>query len=86
VKNTFKSYYFLADCLKYPNLTINVTTEYSFVWGNWFNKTLEEESGLDDSYYDVFVTGNNVEVKFYGDVGVGGVRLTLEKTVVKVEI
>jgi VCBS repeat-containing protein len=86
VKNTFKNYDLLADSLKYPNLTINVTTEYPFVWGNWFNKTLEEESGLDDSYYNVSVddTAKTVSVEFYGKGD--GVRLTLEKTVVEVEI
>ncbi len=83
VKNRFKSYNLLADGLKYPNLTINVTTDYPSVWGNWFNKTFEE-SGLDNSYFDVNVTDANVEVKFYGKGD--GVELYFEKTVVEVEI
>ncbi len=83
VKNRFKSYTLLADGLKYPGLTINITTDYPSVWGNWFDKTLEE-SELDDSYFDVSVTGKNVEVKFYGNEG--GVELYLEKTAVEVEI
>ncbi len=83
VKNRFKSYTLLADGLKYPNLTINVTTDYPSVWGNWFNKTLEE-SGLDASYFDVNVTDVNVEVKFYGKGD--GVELYFEKTAVEVEI
>jgi hypothetical protein len=86
LKTTCKEHKPISNNISYTNVTFNLTTNYSSVWGKWFNKTLEEESGLDDSYYDVIVTGNNVEVKFYGDVGVGGVRLTLEKTVVKVEI
>lgn len=76
----------LADSLKYPNLTINVTTEYPSVWGNGFNKTLEEESGLDDSFFDVSVNtaAKTVSVEFYGHVD--GVELYLEKTAVEVEI
>ena len=84
VKNKFKSYELLADGLKYPNLTINITTEYSRVWGDWFNKTFVEESGLDGSYYDVNVTAENVEVNLYGNGD--GVELYLEKTAVEVEI
>ncbi|MBA7529947.1 hypothetical protein ES705_22148 [subsurface metagenome] len=38
VKNRYKSYHLLADGLKYPNLTINVTTDYPSVWEGWFNK------------------------------------------------
>ncbi|MGB2729045.1 MAG: hypothetical protein WBD09_11380 [Halobacteriota archaeon] len=84
VKNRFKSYELLADCLNYPDLTINVTTEYPSVWGDWFNNTFAEESELDGSYYDVSVTANNVEVKFYGKGD--GVELYLERTAVEVEI
>ncbi|MGB2843082.1 MAG: hypothetical protein WBC40_11520 [Halobacteriota archaeon] len=84
VKNKFKSYELLADCLNYPDLTINITTEYSSVWGNWFNKTFAEDSGLDGSYYDVNVTANNVEVNLYGKGD--GVELYLERTAVEVEI
>ena len=83
VKNKFKSYDLLADGLKYPNLTINLTTEYSSVWGDWFNKTFEKW-GWDDSYYDVNVTAENVEVNLYGNGD--GVELYLEKTAVEVEI
>ena len=65
---------------------VNLTTEYPSVWGKWFNKTLEEESGLDDSYYDVSVnaTAKTVSVEFYGNGY--GVELYLEKTAVEVEI
>ncbi len=83
VKTQFKTYTLLADGLKYPGLTINITTDYPFVWGNWFDKTLEE-SGLDASYFDVSVTGKNVEVDFYGKGD--DVELYLEKTAVEVEI
>ena len=84
VKNKFKSYELLADCLNYPDLSINITTEYSSVWGDWFNKTFAEESGLDGSYYNVSVTANSVEVNLYGKGD--GVELYLEKTAVEVEI
>lgn len=84
VKSSYKSYHLLADGLKYPNLTINVTTGYPRVWRNWFNKELEE-SGLDASiYYNVSVTDGKVEVKFYGNGD--GVELYFEKTVIEVEI
>ncbi|MGB2843079.1 MAG: hypothetical protein WBC40_11505 [Halobacteriota archaeon] len=84
VKNKFKSYELLADCLKYPDLSINITTEYPSVWGDWFNKTFVEESELDGSYYNVSVTANNVEVNLYGKGD--GVELYLERTAVEVEI
>jgi len=84
VKNKFKSYELLADGLKYPDLSINISTEYPSVWGDWFNKTFAEESGLDGSCYDVNVTGENVEVNLYGKGD--GVELYLEKTAVEVEI
>ncbi len=83
VKSSYKSYTLLADCLKYPNLTINLTTDYPSVWGSWFNTTLEE-SELDTSYFNVSVTDVNVEVKFYGKED--GVELYFEKTVIEVEI
>ena len=83
VKNSYKSYHLLADGLKYPNLTINVTTGYPSVWEGWFNKELEE-SGLDASYFNVSVTDGKVEAKFYGKAD--GVELYFEKTVIEVEI
>jgi len=83
VKNRYKSYHLLADGLKYPNLTINVTTDYPYVWEGWFNKEFEEK-GWDTSYFNVSATDGNVEVKFYGKGG--GVELYFEKTVVEVEI
>jgi hypothetical protein len=83
VKSTYKDYDLLADELTYPNLTINLTTEYPSVWGDWFNTTLKE-SGLGSSYYTVSVTGNNVQVKLDGKGN--GVELYLEKTEVEVKI
>jgi len=84
VKNKFKDYELLADCLNYPDLSINITTEYPSVWGDWFNNTFAEESGLDGSYYNVSVTAENVEVNLYGKGD--GVELYLEKTAVEVGI
>ena len=83
VKTSYQNYELLADGLKYPNLTINITTEYSSVWGDWFNKTFEKWE-WDVSYYNVSVTAENVEVKLYGNGD--GVELYLEKTAVEVEI
>ena len=92
MKNTFKNYDLLADSLKYPNLTINVTTNYSFVWGNWFNKTFQEKGlvyGVDEDYTINYyppspAPAENVVVEFYGHGD--GVELYLEKTVVEVKI
>ena len=83
VKNTYKEYNLLADSLIYPNLTINLTTEYPSVWGNWFNTTLKE-SGLGSSFYTVSATDNTVQVKLDGKGN--GVELYLEKTEVEVKI
>ncbi len=86
LKTTYQSYNLLVDNLKYPNLTINVTTEYPSVWGNWFNKTLDETTLTTPHDYNVSVddTTNTVSVEFYGYVD--GVELYLEKTAVEVEI
>ncbi len=86
LKTTYQSYNLLVDNLKYPNLTINVTTEYPSVWGNWFNKTLDETTLTSPHDYNVSVddTTNTVSVEFYGYVD--GVELYLEKTAVEVEI
>ena len=86
IENSFNDYSFISDNLKYPNLTLNFTTDYYSVWSERFNKTLEE-SGLDDSYYNVSPdTDGYVEVKFYGHGDCDCVRLYLEETVVKVEV
>ncbi|MGB2843090.1 MAG: hypothetical protein WBC40_11560 [Halobacteriota archaeon] len=84
VKNRYKSYHLLADGLKYPNLTINVTTDYPSVWEGWFNKELEESGLVVDDYFNVSVTDGKVEAKFYGNGD--GVELYFEKTVIEVEI
>jgi hypothetical protein len=86
LKNTYQNYNLHADSLKYPNLTINVTTEYPSVWGNWFNKTLEETSLTTPHHYNVCVddTAKTVSVEFYGHGD--GVELYLEKTAVEVKI
>ncbi|MCK4733804.1 MAG: hypothetical protein KAT65_15220 [Methanophagales archaeon] len=86
LKNTYQNHNLLADSLKYPNLTINVTTDFPSVWGNWFNKTLEETTLTTPHDYNVSVddTAKTVSVEFYGHGD--GVELYLEKTAVKVEI
>ncbi len=70
----------------FPNLTINLSTDYYSIWGEWFNKTLKE-SGLTTPYhYNVSVNGTakTVAVEFYGHEH--GVQLDLEKTTVAVRI
>jgi hypothetical protein len=86
VKNTFKSYDLLADSLKYPNLSINVTTEYPSVWERWFKEKLKKTNLTIPYHYNVSVddTAKTVSVEFYGHVD--GVELYLEKTAVEVEI
>lgn len=88
LKNTYKSYNLLVNNLKYPNLAINLTTEYPSVWGKWFNKTLEETTLTTPYHYVVSVddaaAAKTVTVEFYGNGD--GVELYLEKTVVEVEI
>ncbi|MBE0516085.1 MAG: hypothetical protein IBX41_01670 [Methanophagales archaeon] len=83
VKSTYKDYDLLAANLRYPNLTINLTTEYPSVWRDWFNTTLKE-SGLDSSFYTVSVTANKVQVRLEGKGE--GVELYLEKTGVEVKL
>ncbi|MBE0516080.1 MAG: hypothetical protein IBX41_01645 [Methanophagales archaeon] len=83
VKNSYKDYDLLADCLRYPNLSINLTTEYPIVWGSWFTREFEE-SGFDGSFYDLTVTAEKVVVNVYGSEQ--GVELYLEKTGVEVKL
>jgi hypothetical protein len=80
LKNTFKEYNLIANGLRYPALRLGLTTAYPSVWGAWFTKKFED-SGFDDSYYDINVTEKNVEVYIKKNV-----ELYLEKTVVEVEI
>jgi len=77
---TFKSYNLLAGSLQYPNLMLNLTTEYPLVWSTWFTRKFQD-SGLDASFYSINVTVNNVKVNFQK-----GVRLYLEKTEVEVKL
>jgi hypothetical protein len=92
LKNTYQSYNLHADSLKYPNLTINVTTAYPSVWEKWFNKTIQEKGlvyGVDKNYTIYYyppspAPAEKVVVEFYGHGD--GVELYLEKTAVEVEI
>ena len=76
----------ISDSLFYPNLTLNLTTEYPYIWGDWFNKTLEETTLTTPYHYTVSVnaTTRTVAVEFYGHGK--GVQLYLEKTAVEVKI
>lgn len=86
VENSYTDYNILSDNLRFPNLTLNLTTEYPSIWGDWFNKTLEKTTLTTPDNYTVSVnaTARTVAVEFYGHVG--GVQLYLEKTAVEVEI
>jgi hypothetical protein len=83
VKNSYEDYVLLADELRYPNLTINLTTGYPSVWHDWFTKEFEA-SGLNKSFYNLTVTTENVVVNVYGYEQ--GVELYLEKTGVEVRL
>ena len=78
-------YTLISDALFYPNVTLNISTEYPAIYGNWFNTTLAE-SGITAPYYnvDVNTTAKKVGITVYGQGA--GVRLYLEKTPVVVYI
>ena len=78
-------YNLISDSLFYPNLTLNISSNYPVIWSKWFNNTLED-SGLTAAYYDVNLntTAKNVKITFYGHGE--GVELHLEKTAVEVLI
>jgi hypothetical protein len=86
LKNTYQNYNLHADSLKYPDLAINVTTDYPSVWERWFKEKLGETSLTTPHDYNVSVddTAKTVSVEFYGHGD--GVELYLEKTAVEVEI
>ena len=86
VENTYSDYGSTAGTISFDNLTLNLTTEYPTIWGNWFNKTLEETTLITPYHYTVSVneSAKNVVVEFYGHGD--GVELYLEKTAVAVEI
>ena len=87
LKNSYNDYNIFSNSLRFPNLTLNLTTEYPSIWGKWFNETLETETNLTTPYhYNVSVnaTAKNVVVEFYGHGN--GVKLYLEKTAVEVAI
>jgi hypothetical protein len=82
----FRSEYALiSDSLYFPNITLNLTTDFTDVWSNWFNQSLEK-SGINKSHYMVVPnsTARTVEVTVSGDGGV--VELYLEKTDVLVNL
>lgn len=64
VENSFDSYDSIST--KFHNLSLNISTEYPAIWGKWFNDTLAE-SGLNESRYEVYETGDYVVVDFYGN-------------------
>jgi len=75
----------VSDSLYFPNITLHLTTDFTNVWSNWFNQTLEK-SGINQSHYVVVPnsTARTVEVTVFGDGG--GVELYLEKTEVLVNM
>ncbi|MBN1455889.1 MAG: hypothetical protein JW945_06540 [Methanomicrobia archaeon] len=80
-------YGLISDSFYYPNLTLNITTNYTQAWSDWLNKTLDA-AGLvrsSDSDYNLSrPTNNSVRVVFYGHDD--GVKLYLDKTTVQVRI
>jgi hypothetical protein len=74
----------IADPFYYPNITINITTNYNTTWSNWLNRTLEE-AGLTAEYdYEVDKGDNWVKVVFKGYDH--AIKLYLDTTTVQVRI
>ncbi len=66
VENWNVGWWYDSISTKFHNLSLNISTEYPTIWGKWFNDTLAD-SGLNESRYEVYETGNYVVVDFYGD-------------------
>lgn len=81
LENAYKNYDSFST--KFNNLTLNLTTEYPAIWGEWFNDTLEE-SGLTATFYNVTVNETYVATEFYGHGA--GVQLNVEKAEVEVSL
>jgi hypothetical protein len=77
-------YEIISDSFYYPNLTLNITTEYPLAWSSWLNKTLKDArltAGYDYAYES---TTNPVRVVFYGREE--GVKLYLDRATLQVRI
>jgi len=73
----------ISDSFYYPNLTLNITTNYPSIWSSWLNKTLDASGLVSGSDYDPpTITNNSVRVMFYDRED--GVKLYLDKTTVQV--
>ncbi len=79
-----RDYKLISDYYYYPNVSINISTEYPSVCSAWLNKTLRESDLTYDDYSPAAVNDGTVTVEFYGHGH--GIQLYLEKTTVEVEI
>jgi hypothetical protein len=80
-----EDYNLIAGPFFYPNLTLNITTNYNTTWSNWLNKTLKDAkltTGVD--YAPPVIVNNSVKVVFYGHEH--GVKLYLDKTTIQVRV
>jgi hypothetical protein len=79
-------YTHLAGTIDFDNVSLNLSTAYASIWGNWFNKTLAESGLVKGNDYAVMVneSARTVVVAFYGRGD--GVHLYLEKTTIAANI
>jgi hypothetical protein len=80
-----EDYNLIADPFYYPNITLNITTNYPYIWKYWLNKTLKDAqltTGYD--FAPPVIVNNSVKVVFYGHEH--GVKLYLDKTTVRVRM
>ena len=94
VETSKTDYDLLCNNLRFPELTLYITTEYPSTWANWLTEKFEEVEELtvgEDYNIIVDITGNLVTVEFpKKEVPEGedevGYQLYLEKTTVAVAI
>ena len=73
----------ISDSFYYPNLTLNITTNYPSIWSRWLNETLDTAGLVSGSDYDLLPPADDsVQVVFYGRSE--GVKLYLDKATVQV--
>jgi hypothetical protein len=80
-----EDYNLIADPFYYPNITLNITTNYPSIWSGWLNKKLKEaELTAGYNYAPPKIGNNSVELRLYGNGN--GVKLYLDKTTIQVRI
>ena len=77
-------YELVSDSFYYPNLTLNITTNYTQAWSDWLSRTFDAAGFVTGSDYAYTNTTNSVRYIFYGHGQ--GVKLYLDETTVQVRI